>query len=195
MSSNVKTEKSDTPAIFLVEADHDYIIARLISFTGLGGFSRRAGYFAQQALEKYLKALSVQLGGEYLKSHNLKDLAAHCAQFDTDFTEKELIEHLTIFDDFTEVGRYGGAASYDPHAIKTPEIQSWGASSWHEEYRALLDGLVFFIRGKLDTDKMGFTDSLQAILKEDQANLLVGSWQLPTKLREVLTAGNTHFKQ
>lgn len=194
MSSKVKTEKGDTPAIFLVEADKDYIIARLISFTG-PGFAGRAGYFAQQALEKYLKALLVQHCGEYFKSHNLKDLAAHCAQFDNDFIEKELIEHLTISDDFIEVGRYGGAASYDPHAVRTPEVQVWGVGFWREEYRAILDGLVFFIRGKLDIGKMGFADSLQAILKEDQANLLVGSWKLPIKLHEVLTAGNTRFKR
>ena len=55
-----KLIKTDFPFTFIsMEADLDYLLARMIHFLG-AGFHARAGYFAHQACEKYLKALSVE---------------------------------------------------------------------------------------------------------------------------------------
>jgi HEPN domain-containing protein len=43
---------------FSKEADTDYLLARMINFLG-AGFHSRAGFFAQQACEKYMKALMI----------------------------------------------------------------------------------------------------------------------------------------
>lgn len=192
MSKKVPIVDSATPAMFLLEADRDYIIARLVSFTG-GAFGSRAGYFSQQALEKYIKAVSVQRSGKYIKVHNLKELAAHCAEFDKDFSDAGLIADLTIFDDFTEVGRYGGEAVYDPHAIKTPGMTTAGVWLWADEHRKKLDASVSKIRGKIDFSKINQPDYLQAILKGDRT-VVTDTWKFPIKLREVLTTGNDYFK-
>src|SRR3989442_12632640 len=192
MSNKTTIASSDTPAMFLLEADRDYIIARLVSFTG-GAFGNKAGYLSQQALENYLKAVSVQRSGKYLKIHDLKELAAYCAQFDKDFSDTELLKDLTIFDNFAEVGRYGGEAAYDPLAIRTPIITTAGVWVWTDDYRKKLDTLVFKIRGKLDFSKINQPDHLQAILKGDHT-LLTDTWQFPIKLREVLAMSNDYFK-
>ena len=72
MSKKVTFIKTDKPhPVFSLEADRDYIIARLVNFTG-AAFSSRAGYYSQQAIEKYLKAFLVQESGEYPKEHDLK---------------------------------------------------------------------------------------------------------------------------
>lgn len=47
--------KTDVPfVVFSFEADADYLLARMIVFLG-AAFQGKAGYFGQQACEKYLK--------------------------------------------------------------------------------------------------------------------------------------------
>jgi hypothetical protein len=56
----IKIVPTDLPfTAFSMEADRDYLLARMISFLG-GGFHSRAGFLGQQACEKYMKALTVQ---------------------------------------------------------------------------------------------------------------------------------------
>jgi HEPN domain-containing protein len=187
---------------FSMEADHDYLLARMISTFG-GGFGARAGYFGQQACEKYLKALSVQQDGTYLESHELLTLAAKCEPSHPFLAEKEAREALAIFDVFDQVGRYGAAANYDPLS-KGKKIggvqmqiavgaQVAGAWAWMPEYLHHLDGIVFNMRGRLDFAKVKWPDSLKAILQEDPHNHLNGTWEGPLPLKEVLLRDNRYF--
>jgi ISXO2-like transposase domain/HEPN domain len=100
--------KTDMPfPVFAMEADTDYLLARLINFLG-GSFHSRAGFFAQQACEKYMKALSVQRDGSYAETHKLLDLATICEPYGTFFSETETKRILEQFDIFDQIGRYGG---------------------------------------------------------------------------------------
>jgi|ERR1700722_1130631 len=61
-----KVEKTDKPfVIFSYEADVDYLLARLSSLAGASLHSR-AGYFAHQACEKYLKHIASMLSESFL---------------------------------------------------------------------------------------------------------------------------------
>jgi HEPN domain-containing protein len=96
-----------------MEAHHDYLLARLVSFLG-GSFHSKAGFFGQQACEKYLKALSVQHSKLYLDTHKLPKSAIPCQPYGPFFSEKETLRILEQFDIFDQIGRYGGAAKFDP---------------------------------------------------------------------------------
>lgn len=186
--------KTDKPhSVFSFEADKDYIMARLVNFAG-SAFSSRAGYYAQQALEKYLKAFLVQESKQYPKSHDLFELAKYCLEFNDNFSNKEFLDSMKIFNDFIDLGRYGGEASYDPHAKTTKNFETAGVVVWFESNIRILDALVFNIRSKLDFAKIRFADSLQAIIEGDKKNYFVGTWKLPIKLRDILILGNNYFK-
>lgn len=186
--------KTDKPhSVFSLEADRDYIIARLVNFAG-SAFSSRAGYYSQQALEKYFKAYLVQESGQYPKDHNLLELAKQCSRFHKDYAEKNFLNGIKMFNDFMDVGRYGGEASHDPHAKITKEFRTAGVVVWSGSNIKMLDGLVFKVRSKLDFVKIKFSDSLKAILEDDSTNYLVQTWKLPIKLRDILTTENNYFK-
>lgn len=191
MAKWIKTDKPHS--VFSLEADRDYIIARLVNFTG-SAFSPRAAYYAQQALEKYMKAFLVLQNGQYLKTHNLLELVEVCSKSDKDFSEKKFIEKIGIFNDFIEVGRYGGESSYDPHSKITKEFRTAGVMIWSDSNVEILDELVSVIRGKLDFARAGFSDSLKAVLEENRENYLVGTWNFPIKLKDILISGNKFFK-
>ncbi len=190
-SAFIKTDK--THSVFSMEADKDYIIARLLNFTG-AAFASRAGYYSQQALEKYLKAFLVQQSGKYLKEHDLLKLAKYCSKLDTDFSDKNFIKNLEVFNLFIDVGRYGGEASYNPLSKRTKEFQTAGIMVWLDSNIKILDSLVFKIRSKLDFKKVGFSDNLKAILENDISNYFVGTWRLPIKLKGMFTTGNDYFQ-
>ena len=187
-----KITPTDMPfAVFSLEADRDYILARFISFLG-AGFHSRAGYLAQAACEKYMKAYTVQEAKHYLAKHNLLELADTCQHFDSYFGEVETRRILAQFDIFEQVGRYGGGAKYDPLAIKTPDIETAGVSIWLGSYLQDLDGFVFKVRGLLKFEQGGRMDMLSAILSGDTRNVLVGTWNGPP-LMQVLTHNNPFF--
>jgi HEPN domain len=73
-----KLIKPDKPFwMFSMEADTDYLLCRMINFLG-SSFHARAGFFAQQACEKYMKALTIQDRSEYTEINNLVELAKFC---------------------------------------------------------------------------------------------------------------------
>ena len=176
---------------FSLEGDRDYLLARFISFLG-GAFSCRAGYFAQAACEKYMKAYTVQEAKHYLEKHALLEIADTCLPFDGYFGEAETRRILKQFDAFEQVGRYGANAKFDPLAVKTTQFQTAGVSIWHQSYLNDLDGFVFTVRGLLRFVDGGRMDMMKAILAEDTNNLFVGTWKGPPLLN-VLTAGNRYF--
>ena len=113
----------------------DYLLTRLVGF-GTGVLAARAGYFAHQACEKYLKALSLHTGQEYLETHKLQLLADACA------TEYAFLRE-------PQVGRYGAAAKFDPLAEKTGEFETRGVVVFSPSMIDALDYFVFTLRGKL----------------------------------------------
>ncbi len=140
-----------------------------------------------------MKALSVQEENKYLRTHHLIELANYCAKFDPLFSDNKFINHLKIFDDFREVGRYGAESVYDPYARKEKHLEISGVSMWRVDYIKILDEIVSKIRGKLNHTKIGFGDSLKAILEDNKKAFLVSSWQLPISLRDILVNGNDFF--
>src|SRR5688572_8847759 len=96
MSSGSKMVITDMPfSVMSSEADIDYLLARMIAFSG-GHFQGRAGYFGQMACEKYLKALSIQEKGTHLEIHRLVDLAADCQKTYGFLGKKEVAEGLRL---------------------------------------------------------------------------------------------------
>jgi hypothetical protein len=74
-----KIIQTDMPfPVFSMEADTDYLLARLVNFLG-SSFHSRAGFFAQQACEKYMKALSVQRDQSYRHAAHFDLLRDHRA--------------------------------------------------------------------------------------------------------------------
>ena len=195
MANKLQFIETDKPFfVFSIEADRDYLLARLINFSG-AGFAPRAGYFGQQALEKYMKAFLVQSVKNYPKTHDLFSIAKECSKVDEEFSKPDFIKDIKIFDDFREVGRYGGASSYDPNSKKTQSFQTAGTYAWIDMNIKILDRRVYEIRGKLDYQKIKFSDSLIAILKGERTDFLEVEWKLPLKLDEILSAGNDFFKK
>ena len=190
----MKTITTDKPfSVFSLEADTDYLLSRLINYSG-SGFASRAGYFGQQAIEKYFKALMVQEEQIYLKTHDLIELASYCSKYDSSLNNKDFIKNLTIFDDFREIGRYGGESSHDPHAIKEEALTTAGVYMWIETNIKILDEIVSILRGKLDFNGIKFSDSLNAIANDDDKDFLVNTWKLPINLKEILVTNNDYFK-
>jgi HEPN domain-containing protein len=190
-------------SVFSLEADRDYLLSRWINFAG-AGFHSRAGFFAQQACEKYLKALNVQKDGGYFETHNLKELAAACEAYDPYFSSTETLRILERFDLFDQIGRYGGAAKFDPlskgksvggQSIQVdPGLQIAGASMWSDEHLDDLDGFVFKTRSFLDFSKIKYDDNLKSVLERNGKNILVSLWQGHPPIRIVLTKKNRYFK-
>jgi HEPN domain-containing protein len=197
----IRTDKPFT--VFSIEADHDYLLARMISFLG-GGFHARAGYFAQQACEKYLKALSVQHDGMYLETHKLLELAAFGETRYPFLGHQAAKDDLARFDMFDQVGRYGGVAKYDPLSkgkqvadLKVdvgPGVLIAGAWIWTPRHLRYLDQVVVNMRRRLDFGKANFVDTLQAIMEDDQKSFFVATWRGPIPLKEVLTRDNFYFR-
>lgn len=185
---------TDKPfAVFAREADIDYLLARLINMLG-AVFSGRAGYLAHQALEKYLKAITVQTLGEFYFTHNLIALARRCAELNPYFGAPIVLESLKIFDEFAEVGRYGGAARFDPHAKSTQAFETAGVYIWRGDYIHRSDMLVYNCRSLLNFKTAPAQDSLQAILEDNKKNAFVAMWGLhELPLRNVLTRDNKVF--
>jgi HEPN domain-containing protein len=198
-------KKTDFPfAVFSMEADKDYLLARMIHFLG-PGFHARAGFFAHQASEKYMKAITVQNRGEYLETHNLKLLGDACAEFDPYFSEKETLRILEQFDLFDQVGRYGGAANFDPlsagkhtggiSVTVAPGVKVAGLMIWTEKHLDDLDSFVFKTRSLLDHEKGKFNDGLKSILTRNRNDMLVRTWSGKQPLRVILTKKNRYFSR
>jgi HEPN domain-containing protein len=103
--ATIEPTSTDFPfTVFSMEADTDYLLARMIHFLG-AGFHSRTGFFAQQACEKYLKAFSVQKTASFLETHNLRTLAEFCEPHDSYFSEAETCRILEQFDLFDQIGR------------------------------------------------------------------------------------------
>jgi HEPN domain-containing protein len=197
----IRTDKPFT--VFSMEADHDYLLARLISLLG-GGFNSRAGFFAQQACEKFMKALNVQRNGTYLETHALLDLATKCEPDGSLFSEAETRRILDQFDMFDQVGRYGGTAKFDPLSKGKSVgglsvqvglgVQVAGAWIWTPKFLHDLDGFVFQARALLDFEKIKWGDGLKSVLANNKSSPLLALWEFPVALHDVLTRNNAYFK-
>jgi hypothetical protein len=151
-----------------------------------------------------MKALSVQHNGTYAETHNLIELATFCEPYDSYFSDTETKRILEQFDLFDQVGRYGGAAKFDPLSkgktvggksmTVAPGVQIAGASFWSDSYLRDLDSFVFKVRSFLDFEKIKFDDGLKSILDRNRKSALMGTWKGKTPLRVVLTKNNSYFR-
>jgi hypothetical protein len=203
MSKHPKVIKPDFgPSVFALEADKDYLAARMINSLGQS-LASRSGFFGQQACEKYLKAVSVQFKGEYIETHQLSVLASHCEEVLPFLKEQAAKDDLDKFDLFEQIGRYGAAAKFDPlsKGERVGGMKIWigdqvnlaGMWIWTAAHIEILDKLVYFIRGHLDFPSMPFDDGLYSILINNDRSSLVSSWKGPPAIYDVLTTGNSYF--
>lgn len=191
---DMKTITTDKPfSVFSLEADRDYLLARLINFSG-HGFASRAGYFGQQAIEKYFKALMVQEEKIYLKTHDLIELSKYCSKFDSVFSNDKFLGKVRIFDVFSEVGRYGGESMRDPYSKQEKDFTTAGVYAWQNIYIKTLDEIVNLLRKRLDFKKINFSDSLTAIANCNNKDFLARTWKLPINLRDILISDNNYYK-
>lgn len=177
---------------FVIEADRDYLLARWIHFSG-GGFHARAGFFAHQACEKYLKAIMVAATGEYLQTHRLPLLANECSDLHKMFSHTVFRTTITEFDGFDEVGRYGGAANHSPLKTKNPDFEIAAGFVWSGRHLDLLDQCVFNLRSLFNWNTVNFRDQIRAILENDLDAQLVVQWQGRPALKTVLLKQNRYF--
>ena len=155
------------------------------------------------ACEKYLKALTIQNDKQYAETHSLLDLASLCEPYDSYFAEAETKRVLEQYDMFDQVGRYGGAAKFDPLSkgksvggqtlVKGPGVEIAGAMIWTAKHLDDLDGFVFKTRSLLDHASVKWGDGLKDILG-DGTGLMAGTWEFPVPIKEILTFKNRHFK-
>lgn len=189
----VNLVKIDMPfTVMSQEADTDYLLTRLIHSFGMA-FHPRAGYFAQMACEKYLKALTIQNSGVFAdNTHKLLELSKLCEPYDPYFSAEETKRVLGQFDMFDQVGRYGGVAKFDPLSkgkrvggvvmTASPVLQVAGAALWTSKHLDDLDGFVFTVREKLDFVKIKWGDRFRQILESEDP------------MKEVLIYDNRYFK-
>lgn len=185
---------TDQPAsVFLVPADKDYLATRLLF--GTGSLTTLAAYHAQQSLEKYLKAFTVQEDKKYLKGHDLDVLREMASNYNTYFSQTDCKNELAKFNVFDQVSRYSAEASYDPMKNTTPEFKIKGVLFFSFEHLILLDKLVCEIRQLFDFTKVKCPDSLKAILEDRKDVALNATWKLPIPLKTILTFKNDFFKK
>lgn len=188
-------ETQDRPFYFFSrEADIDYILARQICFLG-PVFKGRTGFFAHMACEKYLKAILVQETRAYLETHKLLELAKECSKFYPLFAEKRTLSSLEIFDSFDQVGRYGGAANFDPYAKKNEAFETAGVMVWPPEALENLDYFVFYCRKLLDFSKINQQDWFASLLQNRPENILRKTWGGRPNALVTLTRSNKYFKR
>lgn len=194
----IKTDKPFT--VFSVEADIDYLSARMLAFLG-NLFHARAGYLGHQACEKYLKALCVQKHNSYLETHKLMELMT-AIENNYEFAKHENAKaDLQKFDVFAQVGRYGAATNYDPLSKGMPvagaqfhpskDVEIAGARFWEPQHLLSLDRFVFNARTKLVYNN--YDDGLLSVMTGNQRSMLVGTWSGPIPIKEVLTRNNKYF--
>ena len=194
MAKRTKTVETDLPfTVFSMEADYDYLLARWVHFAG-GGFQFRAGFFAQLACEKYMKAITLQARKQYLETHRLLELADECSRLDPMFNHPEARKTLAKLDVFDQLGRYGAAANYDPYAKKSPQLETAGVRYWDQTYLHDLDRFVFNARSKLDFKSANFDDALTSILNRNDKSMFVSIWRGQPTLEVVLTRENRYFR-
>jgi len=188
-------EIKDRPFTFFSrEADIDYILARHICFLG-PIFKGRAGYSGQMACEKYMKAILVQETKTYLETHKLLELAKECSNFYPFFSELQTLNNLGIFDPFEQVGRYGGAANFDPHAKKTEAFETAGVMFWPPEALESLDYFVFTCRKLLDFSKINQPDWFVSLLNNRPENIIRKTWGANPNALVTLVRSNRYFKR
>lgn len=190
-----KDAKADMPFwAFSREADVDYLLARSLHFTGIA-FQGRAGFFAHGACEKYMKAITVQGGEGYIETHKLLELAKECEKYADHFAEPETVSLLNDLDAFDQVGRYGMAANFDPHAQTNDQFQTAGVMVWRSAYLRGLDKFVYQTRALFDFKNGEGHDLLKSILSNNRQSMMVKEWKGRRPLIVVLTKENQYYKK
>ena len=193
MSKQKIISTNKPPSNFLIQADTDYLVSRLLFICGAGFFNLSA-YHSQQSLEKYIKAFTVQEANKYLMTHDLEMLRMTAVVYNNYFSSMELANDLSLFNVYDQVTRYGVEATYDPHCKKNESIEIAASWSFGAGSIKVLDRLVYKIRGLLDFDKIKHSDTLRAILQNQTNDMIVGTWKLGIPIKFVLTQYNDYYK-
>jgi hypothetical protein len=124
---------------FAIEACRCYFTSRYVY---LGGMSlmNGSGFFAQGAIEQYLKAVILNVDGTKFKEvfnlrHNLKKLRVLAFELtsDAELDSEMLKTAVEYFDPFDQVGRYGSNVNYDPLAQSSDTLTTSGVSAWQPD--------------------------------------------------------------
>jgi hypothetical protein len=122
-----------------MQADKYYLAARLLILDGclIDPFA----YCARQALEMYLKGLTIKEVGEYLDGHDLSVLYNNLVSINGKFNKIEIKEAIDKFNRYNEFRRY-------PEGKDFPGSDVIGTDNLD-----LLDEAVFCLRNLISTPK------------------------------------------
>ena len=162
-------------ASFMVGAEEDYILARVLLFIGM---KDPGMYHNQQSIEKYLKAYLIQNGHKFDDTHDLTKLATLASEFNTFFADQDFIKACQNVTHFEVIGRY-------PQA----KVRSYG---WiMPDLVHFLDEFIYEMRLKVNCK--GIFDPIVEI---QNGNLGMGSSTLDTsQLINVFYRDNPYFKK
>lgn len=132
-------------------------------------------------------------------------LAEYCESHHEFLKNTDARKDLETFDMFDQVGRYGGAAKFDPLSKGksvgdtqfsiNPDVQVAGLWMWSNDHLNRLDRIIYNLRGRLNFKTAKIQDGLISILLDDKNHRLTGTWQGPLPLKEVLTKQNSYFNE
>ena len=129
---------------FIFYADHD-----LLSFAVLyqNGLMVPAMYHGTQAIEKYLKALVLSIldpdgrtetpsNNQWLKTHNLVELAERCSTHNPYYTSPEVVNNLQRFTEYDQAARYPWVNRKHGNGFSSAEIP-------------ILEDIIFHLRNDI----------------------------------------------
>lgn len=178
-----EAEYKEIANTFAIEASRCYFTSR---FVYLGGMSlmNGSGFFAQGAIEQYLKAVIINADGSkiaevYKLRHNLKRLRqlAFDVTTDAEFDSEMFKSAVEYFDPFDQVGRYGSNANFDPLAKTGETFTSSGVSAWQPDYIPHLDYAVMVCRKHTSIEPKSM-DLIAQIKARNTKSAVWKNWQL-----------------
>lgn len=181
---------------FVDLGDRDYIGARLLYFCGKS-LSRLSAYHAQQAIEKYLKALAVQETGSYLKTHPLVESANFIKEFFPQLVEDHFLDSLRELDTPEQIARYGPFSNFDPLSKKIEgKFETKDVFVWGGDHIKKLDEVVNKIRSLVNFEGNLDRDSLQAIYEGSSKHQIILEWKLPNlSIQDILITDNDFYRK
>ncbi len=184
---------------FAIEASRCYFTARYVY---LGGMSllNGSGFFAQGAIEQYLKAVIINVDNSkveevYRLGHNLKKLRQLAFEItaDDEFNSEKFKTTVEYFDPFDQVGRYGSNANYDPLSHSNETLTSTGVIAWQPDYMPHLDYAIMICRQHVSIDPSSM-DLVAQIKARNTKSMAWRNWQLEgLKPDDVLFIDNSYI--
>jgi len=176
-------ESKDIANNFAIEASRCYFTTRYVYLGGMT-LMNGSGFFAQGAIEQYLKAVILTVDGSKVKEvyklrHNLKKLRELAFELtnDGEFDSEMFKTAVEYFDPFDQVGRYGSNANYDPLAQTSDTLISTGVSAWQPDYIPHLDYAIMVCRKHVSIDPSSM-DLIAQVKARNTKSMAWRNWQL-----------------